>query len=133
MKDMKLMLVDDEERFLSTTRKVLMKRGYEVFTARSGLEALALLKQYPINIVILDVKMPGMDGMETLKEIKKHFPRVDVMMLTGHATLELARDGIEFGAKDFVIKPADIDELIQKAEKLFELQVTKQEHTKVGK
>ena len=120
MEVLKIMLVDDEERFLLTTKKLLSKKGYEVFTASSGAEALENLKKQNIHVVILDVKMPGMDGMETLKEIKKHFPLVEVIMLTGHATVESAVDGLKSGAIDYLMKPADIEELIEKSEEAFE-------------
>ncbi len=120
MEILKIMLVDDEERFLLTTKKLLSKKGYEVFTASSGAEALEKLKKQNIHVVILDVKMPEMDGMETLKKIKKHFPLVEVIMLTGHATVESAVDGLRSGAIDYLMKPADIKELIEKSEEAFE-------------
>lgn len=114
------MLVDDEERFLSTTKKLLIKKGYETLTATSGAEALETLKQKNIHVVILDVKMPGMDGIETLKEIKRQFPLVEVIMLTGHATVESAIDGLKSGATDYLMKPTGIEELLEKAEEAFE-------------
>ncbi|QTA89560.1 sigma-54-dependent transcriptional regulator [Desulfonema magnum] len=120
MEKMKMMLVDDEERFLSTTQKLLSKKGYDTLTATSGAEALGKLKTQNIHVVILDVKMPGMDGIETLNEIKQKFPLVEVIMLTGHATVESAVDGLKSGATDYLMKPADIDDLIRKAEEAFE-------------
>jgi DNA-binding NtrC family response regulator len=120
MEKMKIMLVDDEERFLSTTKKLLIKKGYETLTAASGAEALETLKQKNIHVVILDVKMPGMDGIATLKEIKKQFPLVEVIMLTGHATVESAIEGLKSGAIDYLMKPTEVDDLLQKAEEAFE-------------
>ncbi|EFK11281.1 response regulator receiver domain protein [delta proteobacterium NaphS2] len=120
MEPMKIMLVDDEERFLSTTKKLLLKKGLEVLTAASGPEALELLRTHNIHVVILDVKMPGMDGMETLKAIKHTYPLVEVIMLTGHATVESAIDGLKSGAMDYLMKPADMEDLIGKAEEAFE-------------
>ena len=120
MKEMKIMLVDDEERFLSTTKKLVERKGYEVFTATSGTEALETLKHHIIHVVILDVKMPGLDGVATLKEIKRLFPVVEVIMLTGHATVESAVDGLKSGAFDYVMKPCDINDLLQKANEAFE-------------
>lgn len=117
---MRLMLVDDEERFLQTTQKMLTKKGYEALTATSGAECLKKLAEELVHVVILDVKMPGMDGNETLVEIKRLFPMVEVIMLTGHATVESAVDGLKFGATDYLMKPIGIDELIQKAEEAFE-------------
>ena len=120
MAKLKMMLVDDEERFLQTTSKLLSKKGYDVVTASSGTEALEKLISQNTHVVILDVKMPGMDGNATLKEIKKLYPMVEVIMLTGHATVESAIDGLKSGAIDYLMKPADIEEIIEKAEDAFE-------------
>ncbi len=120
MAKMKMMLVDDEERFLSTTKKLLARKGYDVLTAISGNEALEILKSRNIDVVILDVKMPGMDGMTTLKEIKRLFPLVEVIMLTGHATVDSAVEGLHSGATDYLMKPTDVNDLIKKAEEAFE-------------
>ena len=116
MESLKMMLVDDEERFLATTQKLLLKKGYGVLIASSGAQALEILRTQPVHVVILDVKMPGMDGNATLKEIKRQFPMIEVIMLTGHATVESAIDGLKSGASDYLMKPADIGDLIQKAE-----------------
>ncbi|MFH1350011.1 MAG: response regulator [Pseudomonadota bacterium] len=120
MEQMKMMLVDDEERFLSTTKKLLEKKGYDVLTATSGAEALEKVRAQNIHVVILDVKMPGMDGIDTLKEIKRLYPLVEVIMLTGHATVESAVEGLKSGATDYLVKPTEVAELILKAEEAFE-------------
>lgn len=120
MEKMKIMLVDDEERFLKTTQKLIVKKGYSVLTAQSGNEALEKLKLQNVHVVILDVKMPGMDGNETLKVIKSLYPLVEVIMLTGHATVDSAIAGLKSGASDYLMKPADIDEIIEKAIEAFE-------------
>jgi DNA-binding NtrC family response regulator len=120
MEAMKIMLVDDEERFLSTTKKLLEKKGYSVMTAAGGEAALTSLGNHTVHVVILDVKMPGMDGIETLKEIKRRYPLVEVIMLTGHATVESAIDGMKCGAIDYLMKPIGVDELIEKASEAFE-------------
>lgn len=117
---MKMMLVDDEERYLQTTRKLIEKKGYEVLTAQSGKEALAQLKTHNIHVVVLDVKMPGMDGNETLKAIKTLYPLVEVIMLTGHATVDSAIDGLKSGACDYLMKPANVDDILEKAIEAFE-------------
>jgi DNA-binding NtrC family response regulator len=132
MKKMKMMLVDDEERFLSTTKKLLGKKGYDVVTATSGAEALEKIRVQNIHVVILDVKMPGMDGITTLKEIKRQFPLIEVIMLTGHATIESAVDGLKSGAIDYLTKPADINEIIQKAEQAFEKRQDLEEKIRVA-
>lgn len=120
MKNMKILMVDDEERFLATTQKILSKKGIEVVTATSGAAALQILDRTHIHVVILDVKMPGMDGNETLKKIRARFPLVEVIMLTGHATVESAIAGMKSGAFDYLMKPAEIDELIAKATEAYE-------------
>ncbi|SLM28023.1 Response regulator receiver domain protein [Desulfamplus magnetovallimortis] len=120
MEKMKMMLVDDEERYLKTTSKLIQKRGVEVLTASSGKDALEILQRNLVHVVILDVKMPDMDGNETLQEIKKRFPLVEVIMLTGHATVDSAIDGLKAGAFDYLMKPADIDEIMEKSINAFE-------------
>jgi len=119
METLKMMLVDDEKRFLETTRKLLNKKGYDAVTAESGAQALEMLRTEPVHVVILDVKMPGMDGNAALKKIKRLFPMIEVIMLTGHATVESAIDGLKSGACDYMMKPADIGEIIQKAEEAY--------------
>jgi len=120
MEEMILMLVDDEERYLETTRKLLAKKGHKAVTASSGLDALNKLEESGAHVVILDVKMPQMDGHETFREIKKRFPLVEVIMLTGHATVESAIEGLREGAFDYLMKPTDVDVLIDKAQEAFE-------------
>lgn len=117
---MVIMLVDDEERFLTTTSKLLARMGYRVLSADSGARALALLGRELVHVVVLDVKMPEMDGIETLRAIKRDFPMVEVIMLTGHATVESAIEGLQNGAFDYMMKPTDIPELIHKAEAAFQ-------------
>jgi DNA-binding NtrC family response regulator len=119
MSEMRIMLVDDEERFLTTTQKLLARKGVDVVTATSGSEALDKLTTEKVHVVILDVKMPGMDGIATLKAIKESHPLIEVIMLTGHATVESAVDGLKLGATDYLMKPSDIDELVGKAEEAY--------------
>ena len=115
------MLVDDEVPFVETMTKRLEKRELNVITALSGKEALETLNtNRNVDVVILDVKMPGMDGIETLKEIKKAFPLIEVVMLTGHATVESAIEGMKQGAYDYLMKPCDIDQLMSKVEEATE-------------
>ena len=121
MNHIKLLLVDDEKPFLDTLTKRLEKREINISAVYSGKDALAELeKNKTIDVVILDVKMPGMDGIQTLVEIKKSFPLVEVIMLTGHATVETAIDGMKLGAFDYLMKPCDIDVLIDKAREALE-------------
>lgn len=132
MQKLKLMLVDDEERFLTTTSKLLERKGHDVKTALSGQEALEKLSTHEVHVVILDVKMPGMDGVATLKEIKKLFPLVEVIMLTGNATVESAIDGLLSGAFDYLMKPCDIDDLLAKAEDAFEKRLMHEEKIRMA-
>jgi DNA-binding response OmpR family regulator len=119
MDEMRIMLVDDEEGFLSTTKNVLERKGINVTTATSGSEALEKLAGGNIDVVILDVKMPGMDGVSALRNIKSRYASVEVIMLTGHGTVESALEGLRSGASDYLTKPIDIDELVAKAEEAF--------------
>lgn len=113
----KVLLVDDEAPFVETMTKRLTKRKLEVKTALNGSEALKVLEKDPnVEVVILDVKMPGMDGVETLKEIKRRHPLVEVIMLTGHATVETAIEGMKLGALDYMMKPCEMDLLMAKVE-----------------
>jgi DNA-binding NtrC family response regulator len=111
----KVLLVDDEAPFVEALAKRLTKRELTVVTAFSGAEALEKLEKEPhIDVVVLDVKMPGMDGIETLKAIKAKYALVEVIMLTGHATVESAIEGMKMGALDYLMKPCDLDVLMAK-------------------
>ena len=112
-----VMLVDDEVPFVETMTKRLEKRNVDITSAFSGKEALQKLDENSkIEVVILDVKMPEMDGIETLRQIKMQFPLVEVIMLTGHATVESGLDGMRLGAFDYLMKPCDMDVLIAKVD-----------------
>jgi DNA-binding NtrC family response regulator len=113
--DTRVLLVDDEENFVDAMSKRLTIRGLTVTTAFNGDQALAVLRERSkTDVVILDVQMPGMSGVETLRRIKNDFPLVEVIMLTGHATLETAIEGMRLGAYDYLVKPCDIDVLMVK-------------------
>jgi DNA-binding NtrC family response regulator len=108
-------LVDDESEFVETFSERLTMRNLEILKAFSGEEALQVLEAHQdIEIVILDVKMPGMDGIETLAEIKKRYPLIEVIMLSGHADVESAIEGMKQGAFDYLMKPCDMDQIIAK-------------------
>ena len=114
MGEIKVLLVDDEPDFVAPLTNRLALRKLEVITAGSGEEALRALQDQPVDVVVLDVKMPGMDGIEAIRQIKKRHPLVEVIMLTGHASLEASIEGMELGAFDYLLKPAAIDELVYK-------------------
>ena len=136
MYDTLLLIVDDEERFLKTTSALLAKRKCTVFTATNGMDALKILEDKKIDVVILAVKMPGMDGVEVLHKIKKKQYPVEVIMLTGHSTTESAVEGLKAGAFDYLMKPCDIDILIERVREAHEKKQALEEkiqHAKIGK
>ncbi len=114
--NMKLLIVDDEERFLQSTKKLLDRKGFDVRTAPGGEECLEILEKERIDVVVLDIKMPGIGGMESLKRIKRRHPTIEVIMLTGHGTGDYAVDALIWGAADFLLKPISMPELIAKVE-----------------
>jgi DNA-binding NtrC family response regulator len=110
-----ILLVDDEVAFVEAMTKRLRKRDVEVSVAYEGPKALEMLENNPsIEVVILDVKMPVMDGIETLTQIKRNHPLTEVIMLTGHATVDSAIEGMKRGAFDYLMKPCELDQLIAK-------------------
>lgn len=118
MQNANVLLVDDEVPFVEAIAKRLSRRGLKIHEAHSGVEALEVLKEVPeMNVVVLDVKMPGLDGLETLKAIKAEYPILEVVMLTGHATVESAIDGMKLGAFDYLMKPCEIELLMEKISK----------------
>jgi DNA-binding NtrC family response regulator len=120
MERVKILLVDDDQNFLSVTKKRLKRRGYAVQTLSNGAEVFEILKVQNIQVAILDVRMPGMSGIEILKEIKKKFPLVQVIMLTGVPTVGSASDSLKLGAINYLIKPVEIEELLQKIKEAYE-------------
>jgi len=121
MDDFRALVVDDETDFLETVVNRLKKRNVDTTGVRSGEEALEVMKKKLFDVVILDIKMPGgMDGIETLREIKKLQPRVEVILLTGHASVETSIEGMKQGAFDYLLKPIKLEELIEKMAAAFE-------------
>jgi DNA-binding NtrC family response regulator len=127
VKNFNVLLVDDELEFLETLVKRLTKRGLNISTAKSGEDALKIIGGKGIDVAVLDVRMPGMDGIQTLRKIKKIEPLMEVIMLTGHASVEVAIQGMELGAFDYLMKPADIDELFYKLQDAFKKKTIQQE------
>jgi DNA-binding NtrC family response regulator len=122
-----VLLVDDEVEFLETLVKRLKKRKLNPQGVTSGEEALRVLGETPVDVVVLDVKMPGMDGIDALRAIKSSYPLVEVIMLTGHANLEVAVAGMELGAFDYLMKPMDIDELLYKLQDAYKKKAIKEQ------
>jgi DNA-binding NtrC family response regulator len=126
MTDATVLIVDDERGFVETMAKRLEKRNMTVFQAFDGDEAMVRLAEHPnVQVVILDMKMPGKDGLVVLQEIKEAYPLVEVIMLTGHATVPSAVEGIQYGAFDYLMKPCSFEDLNQKIAEAVEL---KSEH-----
>lgn len=121
----RVLLVDDEKDFIETLAQRLEVRGFDVQTALDGDEALSLIKAHEFDVVVLDVLMPGKDGVEVLKEIKQSKPLLQVIMLTGHATVETAIEGMKLGAYDYLMKPTETEDLV---EKITQAQKLKAEH-----
>ena len=112
----KTLLVDDEQDFLRTLAKRLSRREMLVEQALSGEEAIEKLETFAADVVLLDVKMQGMDGLTALHLIKTRWPLIEVIMLTGHASVEVAIRGMELGAFDYLMKPVEFEELLYKME-----------------
>jgi DNA-binding NtrC family response regulator len=122
-----ILLVDDEERFRTTMSKMLTAEGLEVAAVGSGAEALEQLKSRPFDVVVLDVRMPGMSGIEALAEIKKINPQVEVIILTGHASVDAAVEIMKLGGFDYLLKPCSIDDLMLKIDAAYERKTAREE------
>jgi CheY-like chemotaxis protein len=122
-----VLIVDDEEEFRDMTTKRLSKRNLECESAPDGDTALEMIAKKNYDVVLLDVKMPGRDGIETLREIKRIAPMTEVVMLTGHASVESGINGIKYGAFDYLMKPIELDPLFEKLNAAYERKRTQQE------
>jgi len=127
VEECRVLLVDDEKDYLEVLIRRLSKREVSVAGVSSGEEALQYLQGRPIDVAVLDVKMPGMDGIAVLREIKKLNPLIEVIMLTGHASLEVALEGMRSGAFDYLTKPAEIDELLYKIQDAYRAKTIQEE------
>ncbi len=112
-KDPAILIVDDDPTICKVLDKILEKEGYDTFIANNGKSAVAIAKKEPVQMVLLDIKMKGMDGIDTLHALKKFDPDITVIMLTAYGTLKTARKAMEYGAYDYVTKPFDMDFLTE--------------------
>ena len=128
MKCIKLLFIDDEKGFVNVISKRLSKRNIEVSKAYSGSMALQALREAKFDVAVLDLKMEDMDGIEVLKIIKKMAPNIAVIMLTGHGSETAAREGIQFGALDYLTKPCDFEELVEKINEAYQARAQKMIH-----
>jgi len=113
-KSIKILLIDDEEEFVNTLAQRLEFRGYKAKTARDGQTGIDILVNESFDIVILDLMMPGLNGIDTLKQIKNNLPSLPVILLTGHGSTKAGIEGMHLGAFDYLMKPLDINDLINK-------------------
>lgn len=128
MKSYRVLVVDDEADFLETLVIRLNRRGFDTVGVESGEKALETLKIRPFDVIVLDIKMPGgMDGIETLREIKRNWPEPEVILLTGHGSIETSIEGVKLGAFDYLLKPVRIDELLEKMALALEKQELEEE------
>ncbi|MDP2046096.1 MAG: response regulator [Deltaproteobacteria bacterium] len=122
----RILLVDDEERFRTNLQKMLDTQGLIVGAASSGAEALEELKRSPYDVIVLDIRMPGMDGLATLKEIKSINPEAEVIILSGHASMDAAMEINRLGGYDYLMKPCPLEELLLKIEAAYEKKVDRE-------
>ena len=116
----RLLIVDDEVGFVNILAKRLSRRNMEVASAFTGTEAIQILRKQDFDVAVLDLKMEEMDGIEVLKIFKKMDPKMVVIMLTGHGSEQAAREGIEFGAYDYLTKPCELEELLAKIREAYQ-------------
>ena len=129
----RVLLVDDEKEFVETLSERLSLRNYDVTTSLSGDDAVEKIKNHLFDVIILDVLMPGMSGIETLREIKKIKPLIEVIMLTGNATVETAIEGLKLGALDFLLKPCETEDLVAKIDKAYDKKAEHDERIRAAK
>ena len=127
----RLLVVDDEEEFLQTLAERLTLRNYDVTTSQSGEDAIEQIKRYLFDVAILDVAMPGMAGIEPLRESKRLKPLTEVIMLTGHATVDSAIEGMKLGAWDYLMKPCNTEDLVNMIDKAHDRKAEQEERIRV--
>jgi DNA-binding NtrC family response regulator len=123
----RVLIVDDEDEFRETLITRLKKRNLKVWGAESGRRALDLMETIVFDVVVLDIKMPGMDGIEALEQMKKKTHLTEVILLTGHASIEAGIEGMKLGAFDYIMKPVNIDELLAKIHQAYQRKVVQEQ------
>ena len=113
----KLLLVDDEKEFIDYTAKRLKARGMEVEVAHDAESAIGMIQDHPVDIIVLDLLMPGMDGLEALRALKRIRPDIPVIMLSGHGNIDTAEEGKKYGAVEYLLKPCDLNALCHSIER----------------
>ncbi len=125
--EFRVLIVDDEDEFRETLITRLKKRNLKVWGAESGRRALDLMETIVFDVVVLDIKMPGMDGIEALEQMKKKTHLTEVILLTGHASIEAGIEGMKLGAFDYIMKPVNIDELLAKIHQAYQRKVVQEQ------
>ncbi len=129
----RLLIVDDEEQFVEAFSARLSMRNYEVTTSLTGEDAIEKITNYNFDVVILDVRLPGIEGTAVLREIKNLKPLTEVIMLTGHGTVEMAIEGMKLGAFDFLIKPCETEDLTAKIDKAHDRKAEQEDRIRAAK
>ncbi len=129
----RLLIVDDEEQFVEALSERLSLRDYDVTTSLTGEDAVEKIKNYNFDVVILDVRLPGIEGTEVLREIKNLKPLIEVIMLTGHGTVEMAIEGMKLGAFDFLMKPCETEDLTAKIAKAHDRKADQEDRIRAAK
>ena len=129
----RLLLVDDEEQFVEALSERLAIRDYDVTTSLTGENAIEKITNYNFDVVILDVRLPGIDGSQVLREIKSLKPLTEVIMLTGHGTVEMAIEGMKLGAFYFLMKPCETEDLTAKIDKAHDRKAEQEDRIRAAK
>jgi len=129
----RVLLVDDEKEFVDVMGERLIANDFDVSTTFSGEEAIAKLKEYNFDVVILDILMPGINGIETLRQMKQIKPLPEVILLTGHAAVDSAIEGMKLGAYDYLVKPCEFNDLVDKINKAYQRKAEHDERIRAAK
>ena len=129
----RLLLVDDEKQFIEALSERLSMRDYDVTTSLTGEDAIEKIENYNFDVVILDVRLPGIAGTEVLREIKNLKPLTEVIMLTGHGTVGMAIEGMKLGAYDILMKPCETEDLTAKIDKAHDRKAEQEDRIRAAK